>query len=71
MGFFRDQGWNVVDTRLGNPYDAVATRDREVVHLEAKGTETEGAAVMVTVGEIEHARSNPVRWSWECYLVSD
>jgi hypothetical protein len=32
-----------------------------VVFLEAKGTETAGAGVLVTTGEIEHARRHPGR----------
>ena len=52
-------GWDVTDTRVGNPYDAVARKNGEVLYLEAKGTETRGQAVLVTRGEVEHARAHP------------
>ena len=52
-------GWNVTDTRFGNPYDAVATRGDQVLFREAKGTETSGQSVIVTRGEVEHARAHP------------
>lgn len=59
MAHFVEQGYEVEDTRFGNSYDAVARRADEVVYLEAKGTETVGAAVLVSAGEVEHARSHP------------
>lgn len=59
MRHYRDLGWQVQDTRHGNPYDAIAVRGAEVRYLEAKGTETVGRAVIVTPGEVEHARTHP------------
>lgn len=59
MKHYRDEGWRVRDTHIGHPYDAVATKDGQLVYLEAKGTETTGAGVLVTRGEVEHARQNP------------
>lgn len=59
MEHYRDHGWTVTDTRFGNPYDAVARRAGEVVFLEAKGTETAGAGVLVSIGEVKHAREHP------------
>ncbi|MGK5683094.1 protein NO VEIN domain-containing protein [Actinoplanes sp. URMC 104] len=56
---FRAQGWTVKDTRYGNPYDAVAKREGEIRYLEAKGTETAGAAVIVTPNEVAFARDHP------------
>ena len=46
-------------TRYGNPYDAVAKREGEIRYLEAKGTETAGAAVIVTPNEVAFARDHP------------
>jgi hypothetical protein len=61
---FWEQGWQVRDTHLGNPYDALATKGVETKYLEAKGTEGDGKAVLVTPGEVEHARQHP----GECVL---
>jgi hypothetical protein len=58
MQHFRDLGWRTTDTRYGNPFDAVATRDDERLYLEAKGTQSPGETVFLTRGEVEHARAN-------------
>lgn len=62
MAHYVADGWTVEDTRFSQSYDAVARRGdgdaAELVYLEAKGTETAGAAVLVTVGEVEHARAH-------------
>ncbi|UZJ24519.1 DUF3883 domain-containing protein [Rhodococcus antarcticus] len=59
MAEYRADGWTVTDTRYGNPYDAVARRAGEVVYLEAKGTQTSGGAVLISAGEVAHARRYP------------
>ncbi len=55
---FEQIGWTVKDTRHGNPYDAIATKGDQTLYLEAKGTETSGAAVIVTPGEVAWARDH-------------
>lgn len=52
---FRSDGWTVSDTRFGNPFDAIARKHRDVIYLEAKGTESDGHSVEVTKGEVEFA----------------
>lgn len=52
---YRDQGWHVQDVRHGNSFDATATKGSQVRYLEAKGTETDGRTVKVTVGEVRFA----------------
>ncbi|WP_444664297.1 protein NO VEIN domain-containing protein [Cellulomonas sp. CW35] len=64
MEHFRDRGWSVRDTHTTEPYDAVATRGDETRYLEAKGTRTAGDSVLVTRGEVLHARAHP----GECVL---
>ena len=59
MARFRDDGWDVVDTRVGHPYDARAIKGDEVRYLEAKGTTTDGISVIVTRNEVSWARSHP------------
>lgn len=61
MAHFESEGWTVEDTHLTHPYDAKAIRGREVCYLEAKGTQSNGATVIVTKGEVDHARNNPGR----------
>ncbi|MFC8044627.1 protein NO VEIN domain-containing protein [Nocardia sp. NPDC057353] len=61
MTHYRAQGWEVRDTRVGAPYDAIATRKGLTRYLEAKGTRSSGEAVWVTRGEVEHALGNPGR----------
>lgn len=55
---YRDQGWDVVDTRIGNPYDAVATKDGIKLYLEAKATQRAGDKVLVTPNEVRFARDH-------------
>lgn len=59
MESYRQRGWDVTDTRLGNPYDAVAVKGSEVIYLEAKGTQSRGETVIVTRNEVLHARQHP------------
>ncbi|MEV8514238.1 DUF3883 domain-containing protein [Dactylosporangium sp. NPDC051484] len=59
MAYYRDLGWDVKDVRHGNPYDAIATKGDRTLWLEAKGTETNGTAVIVTGGEVQWAREHP------------
>ena len=58
MEHFRERGWIVQDVRFGNPYDAIATKDGRTLWLEAKGTETRGATVIVSRGEVQWARDH-------------
>lgn len=58
MAHYVSEGWEVEDTRFGHSYDAVARRGEETVYLEAKGTETRGAEVLVSAGEVNHARAH-------------
>lgn len=59
MAHYRQMDWRVKDVRHGNPYDAIATIDGKTLWLEAKGTETAGASVIVTAGEVKWAREHP------------
>lgn len=59
MKVYRDAGWVVQDTHIGNPFDARATKNGKVLYLEAKGTQTAGATVIVTRNEVGHALDHP------------
>ena len=56
---YEEDGWDVEDLRYGNPFDAKATKDGEVIYLEAKGTTTAGERVIVTRNEVAFAREHP------------
>lgn len=58
MEHFRNDGWTVQGVRFGKPYDAIATKNGRKLWLEAKGTETNGASVIVTRNEVERARAH-------------
>lgn len=59
MSHYRDEGWQVTDTRHNRPYDAVAVKGSEMHYLEAKGTQSRGESVIVTRNEVENARRHP------------
>lgn len=59
MARYRADGWEVVDTRVGHPYDARAIKGEVVTYLEAKGTTTDGETVIVTRNEVAWAREHP------------
>lgn len=56
---YRSTGWDVEDVRFGGPFDAVARKEGQVRYLEAKGTQSNGSTVIVTSGEVNHAREHP------------
>lgn len=57
---FCREGWAVKDVRYGNSFDAIATKAGELsLYLEAKGTETTGASVIVSKGEVAWAQNRP------------
>ncbi len=56
--------WQVADTHVGNPCDAEARKGDQIVYLEAKGTQVDGDAVLVTAGEVRFAR----RHRGECFM---
>lgn len=51
-------GYAVEDTRVSNPYDCRATRRGRTIFVEAKGTQSVRPVVLVTAGEVAHAREN-------------
>jgi uncharacterized protein DUF3883/EVE domain-containing protein len=51
------QGWRVEDVSNRYPYDLHCTRpDGDELHVEVKGTTSDGATVLLTRNEVEHAR---------------
>ena len=48
--------WDVEDVHGRESYDLVCRRGDEEKHVEVKGTTTDGAEVILTPKEVEHAR---------------
>jgi ribosomal protein S27AE len=53
---YENDGWKVVDTSGSNPFDFLATRATDVRYIEVKGTTGLGASIILTHGEVNHAR---------------
>lgn len=52
-------GWSVLDVHLREPYDFLCTAPgRLPLHVEVKGTRTAGEVVLLTRGEVDHARAH-------------
>lgn len=51
-------GWTVEDVSRTAPYDLKAVRQQEELHVEVKGTTSDGTEVLLTRGEVEHHRTS-------------
>jgi Domain of unknown function (DUF3883) len=50
-------GWKVEDRSINHPYDLFCSRPGDdALHIEVKGTTSDGAAVLLTPNEVQHAR---------------
>lgn len=56
--YYRDQGWLADDVSTTEPYDLRCRRGRDVLHVEVKGTTTDGSTVALTANEVKHAREH-------------
>jgi hypothetical protein len=50
--------WAVEDRSIDHPYDLYCERDGDELHVEVKGTTSDGMGVLLTPNEVAHARSN-------------
>ena len=57
---YENSGWEVFDKSASNPYDFFATRGVEERFIEVKGTIGEGLSIILTHGEVKHAKNNPL-----------
>lgn len=56
----RDNGWEVEDTSLGNPYDFYCVSESDELFIEVKGTTSTGELIVLTRNEVEfHRRKWP------------
>ena len=59
INFYERDGWVVTDRSKRNPFDLLATRDGQRRFIEVKGTTGDGSTVILTTGEVSHAREHP------------
>jgi hypothetical protein len=55
--YFRQKGFSVEDVSRRRSYDLLCRRGRNELHVEVKGTTTDGEAIVLTYGEVKHACS--------------
>jgi len=56
--YFVNLGYRVEDVHRSRPYDLLCSRASERLHVEVKGTKSKGERILLTSGEVRHARSN-------------
>jgi hypothetical protein len=67
---YQARGWQVEDVSSHCPFDLQCTRaDRQVLHVEVKGTTSNGSAILLTRNEVEHARATYPHVA--LYIVAD
>jgi hypothetical protein len=55
---FESRGYKVEDVSKKEPYDLRCTKPHEVKFVEVKGTQTNGTAIVLTAGEVNHIKEN-------------
>jgi hypothetical protein len=53
--YFNNKGYDVEDVSARRPYDLLCKRGAAVLHVEVKGTTTDGEAIVLTNNEVKHA----------------
>jgi hypothetical protein len=54
--YFEAQGYEWDDRSKTCPFDLLCSRGQDVLHVEVKGTQTDGREIILTPGEVEFAR---------------
>lgn len=57
--FLAAKGYELHDVSRTRPYDFVAVKGAEELHVEVKGTTSEADSIFLTKNEVNHARQNP------------
>lgn len=56
--YYEGQGWTVTDVSSMYPYDLLCKSDSgKILHVEVKGTTSDGSQIILTPNEVEHARN--------------
>ncbi len=57
INHYEEQGWSVTDISATCSYDLFCKRNKgEELHVEVKGTTSDGQQILLTANEVEHAR---------------
>ncbi len=57
--FYEKQGWKVFDVSTTHSYDLLCKGDEgEELHVEVKGTTSDGTQILLTANEVKHARDH-------------
>lgn len=56
---YENRGWKVYDKSSTKPYDLLAVKGHQKKFIEVKGTKGEGESIILTHGEVNHAKANP------------
>lgn len=57
--FYEEQGWKVFDVSTTHSYDLLCKADdKEELHVEVKGTTSDGTQILLTANEVRHARDH-------------
>jgi hypothetical protein len=56
--YFKNLGWRVENVSQRESYDLRCLKDIEELHVEVKGTTSNGSQVLLTPNEVEHAKLN-------------
>lgn len=57
IAYYEEQGWTVKNVSDRYPYDLLCESHGEILHVEVKGTTSDGSQVILTRNEVEHARN--------------
>lgn len=58
MAYYEEQGWTVKDVSARYPYDLLCESESgKILHVEVKGTTSDGSQIILTRNEVEHARN--------------
>ncbi len=55
--YYRERGWQVENVSAHAAYDLRCTRLDEALHVEVKGTQSDGRQILLTRNEVSHARA--------------
>jgi len=61
IAHYTSAGYQVKDTSREKPYDLACYRGEETLRVEVKGTQSEGKTVLLTMGEVDNARTPDIR----------
>jgi hypothetical protein len=57
--FYEERGWKVLDVSTTHSYDLLCKADDgEELHVEVKGTTSDGTQILLTANEVRHARDH-------------